>query len=709
MVAGAWARVEDGGEPPAPRRSRLAGTSSAYLRSAADQPIDWYPWGVEAFEVARSSGRPLLVDVGASWCHWCHVMDEGTYSDAEVGKILRQHFVAVKVDRDEHPEVDRRLQRQVSALSGEGGWPLTAFLTSEGEAFFGGTYFPPTDGHGRPGFRRLLREIVRIWVEEPERVRESASTVREALARAAAPPSGSAPPIPAFVERVAHEISASFDPAYGGFGTSPKFPHPTAVQLLLAEEFRTGDGASGDRARETLLAMANGGMYDQLGGGFHRYSTDERWHVPHFEKMGVDNAELLAAYLEGYRRYGDARFEEVIRGTVGWAGEVLGDPGGGWAASQDADNAPGDDGGYFTWSRAELREALGADEAKLVARAFGLGTDARMPHDPERNVLFRLVPAAEAADGLRLDAPADLVLERALGRLREVRAARPAPGVDRALYASINGRFIATHAVAGLLFREPPWLAAARRAADRWLSRGFEPTRGMAHQLMGETARGFGLLEDQVSFATGLLELAVADRSPRYLEAARAVLELVDREYRGEDGLLRDVAPALYDGPAIAGATEAAYPLEDSPHLSANAMGMLAFLRLGHLLHDDRWSEAARRLLEPVAARLRGAGLFAAGAALAAETILVPPIDVVVEGDGPAGAALLAAARSTLRPGLSVFEGRPPEPFALPGVPPAGGTEPARALVCRGTSCLPPITEPEALVAALRARPDAAA
>jgi uncharacterized protein len=691
--------VEGSERPGAGRESRLARSSSLYLRAAADQPIDWHPWGDEPFELARRTGRPVLLDIGASWCHWCHVMDEGTYADAEVGRLLRQHFVAVKVDRDEHPEVDRRYQRQVSSLSGEGGWPLTAFLTPDGDVFFGGTYYPPSDGHGRPGFRRLLTEIARIWTEEPDKVRDNATTVRDAVARLGRGPGGAPAELGSLVDGVLRELKASFDPAHGGFGSAPKFPHPTAVALLLWDEFRAARASSGTEALETLVRMADGGLYDQLGGGFHRYSVDEGWHVPHFEKMGVDNAELLAVYVDGYRRFGEPRLEEVVRGVVGWSRSVLGDPEGGWGASQDADNAPGDDGGYFTWSRAELREALGADVARFVGRVFGVGTDARMPHDPDRNVLFRLLPPSDAAEGLGLDGQPAEVLRRASERLLQVRNRRPAPQVDRALYGSINGRFIAGYALASTVFEERPWLEQAQRAADRWLARAFEPARGIAHRLDAGGAHGFGLLDDQVSVARGLIELAVASARPSYLARAVDLLQLVDREFRGEDGLLRDVAPQLYDGPSVGGAAEPSYPLEDSPHLSANSAAALAFARLGTLVHDDGWREKARSLLRAIGGRIGGAGLFASGAALAAGLLETPPVEVVVEGDDEASRALVSAARRAWHPNSVVFAGRPPPPFALPSeADSASGAGPgARAIVCFGRSCAPPVTDPAEL------------
>ncbi|MFY9717536.1 MAG: thioredoxin domain-containing protein [Thermoplasmata archaeon] len=684
--------------------SRLADARSSYLRAASEQAIDWHPWSADPFELARRTGRPVLLDIGASWCHWCHVMDETTYSDGEVARLLREHFVAVKVDRDEHPEIDRRYQRQVGALTGEGGWPLTAFLTPDGQVFLGGTFFPPDDGHGRPGFRRVLREVARLWKEEPERIAENARGVQEGLKRMRDARPSVARGIGAFAAEVVAEIRSGFDPVHSGFGSAPKFPHPTAVSLLIQDEFPSGAARSAELARLTLLAMADGGMYDQVGGGFHRYSVDAGWHIPHFEKMAVDNAALLGAYAEGLARFGEPRFEEVLRGTIAWTREMLGDRAGGWGASQDADNAPGDDGGYFTWSRTELKEILEPEELKLAVRAFGIGTEGQMPHDPDRNVLFRFLPASEAAVRLSFTEGPDAALGAVVAKLKGARDRRPTPQVDRALYADLNGRFIGAFSRAAGVLGDASVLGEARRAADRWLREAYVPGRGVAHRLDPAGSAGFGLLDDQVSFAAGLVELAGATAEPVYARAAIELLELVDREFRGDNGLFRDVAPALYDGPSVGGISEPAYPLEDSPHLSANSAAALAFLRLGALVHDDRWTEKAAGLLGPLSSRLSGAGLFGAGAALAVGLSVVAPVSVVVEGSGASADALRRAARRSWHPNLFVFDGAPPPPFSLEldGVPSRsdGG---ARALVCFGTSCAPPVTGPDALRALLAA------
>jgi uncharacterized protein len=684
---------------------RLAGSPSTYLRSAAEQAIDWHPWGSEAFELAKRTGRPILLDIGASWCHWCHVMDEGTYSDGEVARLLGQHFVAVKVDRDQHPEVDRRYQRQVSALTGEGGWPLTGFLTPDGEVFLGGTYFPPTDGHGRPGFRRVLKEVARLWSDEPEKIRENARAIRDVLERTRERRTGATPGLAEFIGGIRSSIFAAYDPVSGGFGMAPKFPHPTAVSFLLWDDLANRTAHSAEHAQETLARMADGGVYDHVGGGFHRYSVDEGWHIPHFEKMGVDNAALLGAYVEGTQRFGAARFEETVRGIVGWVREVLEDPAGGFGASQDADNAPGDDGNYFTWTRGELREALVGDDLRFATRLFGVGTDGRMHHDVDRNVLFRVLSPEEAAHGLDLAGGPARTLARVVAALRTARAARPMPTVDRALYSDINGRFIGAFARAATFDPDGVVLADARRAADRFLREAFRAGEGMAHRIDPGGPQGFGLLEDQVAFAGGLVELAGATADPRYIGPAVALLELVDREFRGEDGLLRDLAPRLYDGAALSSLSDPSYPLEDSPHLSANASATITMLRLASLVKDDRWREKAIGLLGPIAARVGGAGLFASGSALAAGLAVTEPVTIVVEGEGAKAAELLRVARRAWYPNAWVFHGTPPPPFSLPEeLAVAGpGTAP-RALVCFGSSCAPPVTDPKSLAPLLASR-----
>jgi hypothetical protein len=693
------------GASPSPAH-RLASATSAYLRSAAEQPIEWFPWGPEPFELAKRTHRPILLDIGAVWCHWCHVMDEGTYADSEVARLLGQHFIAVKVDRDEHPEVDRRYQRQVSVLTGEGGWPLTAFLNPEGDVFLGGTYFPPEDGQGRPGFRRVLKEVARLWKEEPAKVMGNLGAVQAALVRIQQSESPNAVSRSAFLQQVRSRIWQSYDPVHGGFGHAPKFPHPTAISLLLYEAFASESEEPATRAIETLQRMAEGGMYDQVGGGFHRYSVDEGWHIPHFEKMAVDNAALLSAYLEGVRWSSADDLRSTAAGIVEWSTQTLGDPKGGFAASQDADNAPGDDGSYFTWSRPELKQVLDATELSVAVRYFGVGSEGRMPHDPDRNVLFRLMTPAEASQPAGLSEPeAVRTVARIVVKLRAARSKRSTPVIDRAVYASINGGFIRAFADASAVLGDASALGTARRAADRFLKGAYSPDRGVAHRLEVGGASGFGLLEDQAEFAFGLVELAGATLDRKYLEAAGSLLETTEREFRAPNGLLRDIAPGLYDGPVVGSLSEPTYPVEDNPHLSANAAAALAMIRYASLSGQPEWRTKAEAIVEAMQGRIAGAGLFAASSALAAGTLSAPPARVVIEGDGPLADALEASARRSWHPDLWVFRGAPPEPFSLPeelsGV--ATGTSKARALVCFGTRCLAPVTRPEDLPKEIRA------
>ena len=694
---------------PGPSGHRLKGSASGYLAAAAEQPIDWYPWGPEPFEEARRRHRPILLDIGAAWCHWCHVMDEGTYSDPEVAEILAREFVAVKVDRDERPEIDRRYQQEVGALSGEGGWPLTAFLDSEGAAFFGGTYFPPSDGHGRPGFRRVLREIARVYRDEPGRVRETVRQVREALARGAEGPTPPARTLPraAFVDRVEGEIVPRLDPVHGGFGQAPKFPHPAALSLLLLRAYLRGEPARAEPVLHTLRQMADGGIYDQIGGGFHRYSVDEAWHIPHFEKMAIDNAALLDLYLEADRFAPGGRWAATVHGILDWTRTELVDPAGGFASSQDADAAPGDDGNYFTWTRAEIQASLPADEARFAIRLFGVGVDGQMPHDPQRNVLYRALAPSEAAAGvLPANRDPEAAARAVTETLRAARARRPAPKVDPALYASLNGRYIGAFVRASVQRDDPELLGPAIRAADRWLRQGIDPDRGVAHRIDARGGHGFGHLDDNAQMASGLIELALRTGERRYADAVGPILTMIVDEFPDDQGRLRDLAPRLYDGELIGGELRPSYPFEDQPHLGAGPAAVRALRRWAAATESGPFEAAARRLWEPMAARTAEGGLFSAGVALAGAELDLPTTTVIVEGDGPEAAELWKAAWSSPRPNLVVFRGSPPPPFRLPaaaGGAPGGAA--VRALLCEGVACRAPITAAGELARRLAERP----
>src|SRR5216683_7010009 len=418
----------------------LARASSSYLRSAMHQPIQWHEFGEEAFAAARLADKPVLLDIGAVWCHWCHVMDRESYDDAEVAAIVNEHYIAVKVDRDERPDIDSRYQVAVASLTGQGGWPLTAFLTPDGKPFYGGTYFPPADAYGRPSFKRVLLSIAQAYREKHGEVLEQAQMVESAISRAESFPGGGGKVSATVIDAIAESARKMFDEVNGGFGAAPKFPHPAALDLVMDQYVRTG--SSNEELRtifvHTLEKMARGGVYDQLAGGFHRSSVDERWIVPHFEKMCYDNSELLNNYLHGWQVTQNPFLRETAEGIIGWVNEVLSDQeNGGFFASQDADYSLDDDGDYFTWSLDELRSALLPDEARVMELYYDVETQGEMHHNPAKNVLWIASDAADIARQLGLDETVvRLTLAKAKGKMLAARIPRPTPFIDKTMYVS---------------------------------------------------------------------------------------------------------------------------------------------------------------------------------------------------------------------------------------------------------------------------------
>src|SRR2546423_157012 len=367
----------------------LAEAASPYLRSAMHQPIHWRQWGDEAFAEARRQNKPVLLDIGAVWCHWCHVMDRESYDNPEVAHIINENFIAIKVDRDERPDVDSRYQAAVSAMSGQGGWPLTAFLTPEGKPFYGGTYFPPDDHYGRPGLKRLLQAIATAYRDQHGEIAKSAEQVMSAIAEAETFRGRRANFSPEIVGKIVDSAARLFDLQHGGFGSQPKFPHPAVMDLIIDRYARTAEDFLASIITATLEKMARGGVYDQLAGGFHRYSVDERWIGPHFEKMSYDNAGLLLNYIHAFQATGNEFFADVARDIMRWMDEWLSDrEHGGFYGSQDADINLEDDGDYFTWTAAEAAACLSEEEFKVAALHFDIGEIGEMHHNHAKNVLY---------------------------------------------------------------------------------------------------------------------------------------------------------------------------------------------------------------------------------------------------------------------------------------------------------------------------------
>ena len=441
---------------PSKSGNQLEHAASSYLRSARHQPVRWHAWGEAAFARAQAEDKPILLDIGAVWCHWCHVMDRESYEDAEIAALINDLFVAVKVDRDERPDVDARYQAAVSAISGQGGWPLTAFLTPDGRPYFGGTYIPRDDRYGRPGMGRVLLAMSQVWRERRDEALETAGSVMAAIEHNESFSGRNGELSLALVDKIAASILAQFDPRNGGFGSQPKFPHPAALDLLLEVAINRGN----ERAREafitTLEKMAQGGVYDQLAGGFHRYSVDERWVVPHFEKMIYDNTELLRNYVHGYQSFVREDFLLIAKQIVAWIDAMMTDrERGGFYGSQDADVGLDDDGDYFTWTLDEARAVLSGKELEFAVKYWDIGELGDMHHNPAKNVLHVNQTLAEmAAQTGASEESLHTIRNSARKKLLAARAQRTAPYIDRTLYTSWNAMAVTAYLEAARVLRD---------------------------------------------------------------------------------------------------------------------------------------------------------------------------------------------------------------------------------------------------------------
>jgi len=689
--------------------NRLKDSASPYLRSAAHQPIDWHEWGDAAFARAQSEDKPILLDIGAVWCHWCHVIDRESYENPEIAKIINEHFVAVKVDRDERPDVDSRYQSAVSAISGQGGWPLTGFLLSDGKPFFGGTYFPPEDQMGRPGFRRILLAVADSYRNKRAELERAANSLADAVSQAEVFTGARADFDPGVVDAQIKSITQLFDIKNGGFGRAPKFPHSSAIDLILERYQQTKEKHLLAMAETTLEKMTSGGVYDQLAGGFHRYSVDERWLVPHFEKMSYDNSELLKNYLHGYQLTENAFLRETAEGIIGWVNEVLSDQiKGGFYASQDADYSLDDDGDYFTWSLDELRAALLPDEARVMELYYDVEAHGEMHHNPAKNVLWIARDATDIAKQLGLDeTTVRLTVAKSKGKLLAARIPRPTPFIDKTMYVSWNAMFVsayldAAHVLGGSLDRS--CRAFALKTLDRMLKEAWSDSLGFGHRIGGPALEGS--LDDQVFSVLALLDAYEATLAPRYFSVAQKTMDLAIARYGDPEG------GGFFDRPSdaapLGGLDVRRKPFQDSPTPGANSVAAIALVRMHAFTGDDRYRAFAQKTLEAFAGIASQYGLFAATYGLAATLFAHHPLQVVITGpvNDPAAQALETAAHRVYRFGKSFLRVTPETPQlhlagALNESQPHLPASKALAVVCSGQTCWPPTSDPAQLVSLL--------
>ena len=702
-------------ESKGPRpRNRLASETSPYLLQHADNPVDWYPWGEEAFERARAEDKPLLLSVGYSSCHWCHVMAHESFEDESIATLMNAAFVNIKVDREERPDVDNVYMTATQALTGSGGWPMTVFLTPDGKPFYAGTYFPPDDQHGRPGFTRVLTALSELWTRDRDRVLDSAADITERLqaatARQYANEDGEREVSAGLASEAVESLWGSFDEEWGGFGRAPKFPSPGGLEFLLMHEARVrgeggAPGSAGRMVLSTLRAMAAGGMYDQLGGGFARYSVDRQWLVPHFEKMLYDNAQLVRAYLHGFQLNGDAAFERTVRETLAYLEREMLHEEGGFYSAQDADSE-GIEGKFFVWTRAELEAVLGADDARLCSAVYGVTDNGNFedPHHPEfgrRNVLSRYRPLAEVAGDFGMDASE---LEARLPAWRAAllaeREQRVWPGLDDKVLTSWNGLALAAFAEAGRVLGDARYLEIARRNAEfvraaLWTAGDGGRGGQLLHSWKDGVARIDGLLDDYACYGLGLLELYRATGDLDLLHWAAELFEVIVQRFRDEErgGFFESAADAER-------LILRQKPLFDAATPSGNGAAALLAFWLGRYLGRPEWEALAGEVVALVSAKMpEGAGGF--GSLLqAVELLIAPPREIAIVGAPEARApferelagrflpaTLLAPAAG--EGGLPVLEGR----AVAPGE--------AAAYVCEDFVCALPARSVAELVSQL--------
>ena len=697
----------------------LERASSAYLRSAMHQPIQWHEWGQEAFAKAQQENKPILLDIGAVWCHWCHVMDRESYENAETADIINQQFIAVKVDRDERPDVDSRYQLAVSAISGTGGWPLTVFLTPDGRPFYGGTYFPPDDRWGRPSFKKILQAIADAYRERRDEVLKSADEAMNVLGGAESFAGRHADFSPRIVGIMVQSALPVFDEKNGGFGSAPKFPHPAALDLLMDWYVRTREERVGTVITTTLTRMAQGGVYDQLAGGFHRYSVDERWIVPHFEKMSYDNSELLKNYVHGYQVFGFEFYAHVARDIVRWMDEWLTDRRhGGFYASQDADINLDDDGDYFTWTVEEAKAVLSDDEFQAVALHYDINEAGEMQHNTAKNVLWVRALPEEIASRMGIEIPRVLdLLASAKTKLYASRLKRPTPFVDKTVYVNWNAMCVSAYLQAAQVLGLEDARKFALRSMDRILSEAWNSERGLSHVIAYADAKAEkrfvrGLLDDYAFTVLACLDAFEVTGDITYFKFAQQIGDEMIRSFGdATSGGFFDAEASLKENLQLGALSARRKPFQDAPTPAGNPSAAIALLRLHSSTNDAKYRDKAEDTLAVFAGAAEQFGIYAGTYGIAATWMSKPHTQVVVVGEDERAHALLKAAIAPFAVNKSVVHLTDSEAVAqnlppilaetIPNLP-ALKDKKSVAIICTDFACRPPVESPEELSAMVR-------
>jgi uncharacterized protein YyaL (SSP411 family) len=677
--------------------NRLAKEQSPYLLQHADNPVDWYPWGPEAFARAAAEDKPVFLSIGYSTCHWCHVMAHESFETKRVAEVLNRHFVSIKVDREERPDVDDIYMSAVQSMTGSGGWPLSLFLTPDGKPFYGGTYFPPADLYGRPGFLTLLEAIASAWRSRRAELERSASQLLEHLNAGAQRPAGGESPGPALLESAARALSREFDRREGGFGGAPKFPPSMRLEFLLRFWLRTGEPSAREMLETTLAKMASGGMYDQVGGGFHRYSVDARWLVPHFEKMLYDNAMLARLYVLAHRAFGKPEDARVARETLDYLLREMTPPEGGFFAAQDADSG-GREGSFYVWNPETLEAAVGPEWAPIVAARFGV--TARGNFEAGETVLSVVRSLSDLANEFgRSEAEIAAVLSESRRKMYEARARRIPPGTDDKLLTDWTALAIPAFALGGRLLQEPRYEQAARQAAERILANCW---RGgsLLHREKKGRADIPGFASDYANMIEALLDLYETTFEPRYVRVSIELQKVLEERFadarggyyfsaEGHDGLI------LRPRESFDGATP-----------SSNSVAAMNLLRLASLTGQRRYRDTAEGIFSAFSGDLNGAPTAFPRLLSALDYRADTAREVVLAGSPgqPDFERLREAVFASHH--LNRVVAHADASLSLAGISPLVEARESRdgqalAYVCENASCRKPIADPAELLAAL--------
>jgi uncharacterized protein YyaL (SSP411 family) len=678
--------------------NRLAAESSPYLRQHADNPVDWYPWGEAAFAAAREAERPVLLSIGYAACHWCHVMAHESFEDPATAAVMNELFVNVKVDREERPDVDNVYMTATQALTGHGGWPMTVFLTPDGTPFYAGTYFPPDDRHGMPGFRKLLRGVAEAWRSNREAVQRTAGSLREMYERASAALAPTGAVTPALLDEAMRGIVHAYDPEHHGFGTAPKFPQAMAMDALLRRAARTGDATMRRIVLDTWHAMARGGLFDQLAGGFARYSTDAHWTVPHFEKMLYDNALLAHVGVHLWQATGDAEVRDVVTRTLDWVRHEMTGAEGGFLATIDADSE-GEEGKYYVWTPDEVRATFGSNgDADVAMLAFGLTFSGNFEG---RTILTRRLPLAEVATRLgRSEGEVAESLERVRTAMLATRARRVAPALDAKRIAAWNGLMLRAMCEGARVLGEPRWREAAVRNARFLDARLVRDDRALRTWMDG-VPKGPGFLEDQAAVALGFLHTYVLTGDVHWLRRTRALAERLVADFW--DPEVQSFWDTARDGEALVTRPR---DLTDNAVPSGSSLACDLLLRLAILDDREEWRLIVDLVLATLASHMTEHPLAFGHLLGVADMAVHGAVEVAIVGDHGDAAALERAVAASYVPSLVLAHASESATLAdAPALVKGRGMRDGRgtAYVCRGYTCDAPTTEPDELRAQLAA------